>query len=146
MESTSTEIAIHPYKHKDGAFSAPGDSENIIFDGLGRIVDLLIGGSVAVARLNSTDVTYDMPYFWIEEQIKKAFPYSYLYPIKEYGRDIDTTTSGTPVRHLVPFSLNSPYLTSSLPVMLLCLLVSCQCRRGGLFFRFVSFFLSHLFV
>ena len=115
MASTSTEIAIHPHKHKDGTFSAPGDSENIIIDRLGRTVDLFIGGSVAVTRLNSTDVTYDMPCFWIEEQIKKAFPYSYLYPIKEYGREIDTTTSRTLVRHLVPFSLTSPYLTSSLP-------------------------------
>jgi hypothetical protein len=36
------------------------------------------------ARLtDSTDVTYVTPYFWIEEQIKKAFPDSYLYPIKE---------------------------------------------------------------
>jgi hypothetical protein len=73
-------IAIHPYNHKDGAFSTSGDLGSIVVDGLGRIVGLLIGGSGAT---DSTDVTYVTPYFWVEEQIKKAFPDSYLYPIKE---------------------------------------------------------------
>jgi hypothetical protein len=77
---TSMEIAINPYNHKDGAFSAPGDSGSIVVDGLGRIVGLLTGGSGAT---DSTDVTYVTPCFWVEEQIKKAFPDSYLYPIKE---------------------------------------------------------------
>jgi len=80
IKSTSTEIAIHPYNHKDGAFSAPGDSGSIVVDGLGRIVGLLTGSS---GTTDSTDVTYVTPYFWVEEQIKKAFPDSYLYPIKE---------------------------------------------------------------
>ncbi|KAH8115251.1 hypothetical protein DFH11DRAFT_1688466 [Phellopilus nigrolimitatus] len=65
--STSMEIAIYPYSHKDGAFSAPGDSGSIVVDGLGRIVGLLTGGS---GKTDSTD------------KIKKAFPNSYLYPIK----------------------------------------------------------------
>jgi hypothetical protein len=69
-----------PYNHKDGAFYAPGDSGSIVVDGLGRIVGLLTGGSGAT---DFTDVTYVTPYFWVEEQIKKAFPDSYLYPIKE---------------------------------------------------------------
>jgi hypothetical protein len=73
------EIAIYPYSHKDGAFSAPGDSGSIVIDGLGRIVGLLTGGS---GTTDSTDVTYVTPYFWLEEQIKKVFPDSYLYPIK----------------------------------------------------------------
>ena len=80
IKSTSMEIAIYPYNHKDGAFSAPGDSGSIVVDGLGRIVGLLTGGS---GTTDSTDVTYVTPYFWVEEQIKKAFPDCYLYPIKE---------------------------------------------------------------
>ncbi|KAF8332800.1 uncharacterized protein EI90DRAFT_3145403 [Cantharellus anzutake] len=79
IKSTSMEIAIHPYNHKDGAFSAPGDSGSIVVDGLGRIIGLLTGGS---GTTGSTDVTYVTPYSWVEEQIKKAFPDSYLYPIK----------------------------------------------------------------
>ncbi|KAK0477396.1 hypothetical protein IW261DRAFT_1566300 [Armillaria novae-zelandiae] len=80
IKSTSMAVAIHPYSHKDGAFSAPEDSGSVVVDGHGRIVGLLIGGS---GTTNSTDVTYLTPYFWIEEQIKKAFPNSYLYALKE---------------------------------------------------------------
>ncbi|KAK0222319.1 hypothetical protein IW262DRAFT_1460632 [Armillaria fumosa] len=80
IKSTSMALAVHPYSHKDGAFSAPGDSGSIVVDGQGRIVGLLIGGS---GKTDSTDVTYLTPYFWLEEQIKKAFPNSYLYAIKE---------------------------------------------------------------
>lgn len=79
IKSTSMEIAIYPYNHKDGAFSAPGDSGSIVVDGLGRVVGLLTGGS---GTTDSTDVTYVTPYFWVEEQIKTAFPDSYLYPIE----------------------------------------------------------------
>ncbi|KAH9053775.1 hypothetical protein EDB87DRAFT_1704818 [Lactarius vividus] len=78
-ESTSTEVAIHSYSHKDGAFSASGDSGSIVVDGLGRIVGLLTGGT---GSIDYTDVTYLTPYFWLEERIKQAFPDSYLYPIK----------------------------------------------------------------
>ncbi|KAF8327856.1 hypothetical protein F5887DRAFT_1083532 [Amanita rubescens] len=80
IESTSMEFAIYAYSHKDAPFSACGDSGSIIVDGLGRIVGLLTGGAGAT---DSTDVTYVTPYFWLEEQIKKVFPNSYLYPIKE---------------------------------------------------------------
>jgi hypothetical protein len=80
IKSTSMEIAIHSYSHKDGAFSAPGDSGSIVVDGLGRIVGLLTGGT---GTADSTDVSYVTPYFWVEERIKKAFPHSYLYPIKK---------------------------------------------------------------
>ncbi len=34
------EIAIYPYSHKDGPFSAPGDSGSIVVDGLGYIVQV----------------------------------------------------------------------------------------------------------
>ncbi len=79
IKSTSMEIAIYPYNHKSDAFSAPGDSGSIVVDGLGRIVGLLTAGS---GKIESTDVAYATPYFWLEEKIKKAFPDSYLY-IKE---------------------------------------------------------------
>ncbi|KAH9009672.1 hypothetical protein EDB83DRAFT_452123 [Lactarius deliciosus] len=78
-ESTSMEVAIYSYSHKDGAFSASGDSGSIVVDGLGRIVGLLTGGT---GSTDSTDVTYLTPYFWLEERIKQAFPNSYLYSIK----------------------------------------------------------------
>lgn len=80
IQSTSMEIAIHPYSHKDGAFSALGDSGSIVVDGVGHVVGLLTGGA---GNTDSTDVTYLTPYFWVEEKIKKAFPNFYLYPIKE---------------------------------------------------------------
>jgi len=78
IRSTSMEIAVYPYSHKDGAFSAPGDSGSIVVTGHGSIVGMLTGGA---GRTESTDVTYLTPYFWLEERIKQAFPKSYLYPI-----------------------------------------------------------------
>ena len=78
IKRTSMEIAIYPYSHKDGAFSAPGDSGSIVVDGQGRIVGMLTGGA---GTTESTDVTYLTPYFWLDERIKQAFPKSYLYPI-----------------------------------------------------------------
>jgi hypothetical protein len=78
IRSTSMEIAIYPYSHRDGAFSAPGDSGSIVVDGQGFVVGMLTGGAGAT---ESTDVTYLTPYFWLEERIKQAFPDSYLYPI-----------------------------------------------------------------
>jgi hypothetical protein len=78
IKGTSMEMAIYPYSHRDGAFSATGDSGSIVVDGQGRIVGMITAGSGAT---DSTDVTYLTPYFWLEERIKKAFPKSYLYPI-----------------------------------------------------------------
>ena len=48
-----------PYSHKDGAFSASGDSGSIVVDGDGHIVGLVTGSS---STTNSTDVTYLTPY------------------------------------------------------------------------------------
>jgi hypothetical protein len=77
---TSMELAIYPYGHKDGAFSAPGDSGSIIADGKGRIVGLLTGGA---GQKDYTDVTYASPFFWVfDERIKASFPNAYLYSIK----------------------------------------------------------------
>lgn len=66
INSTSMEIAIYSYSHKDGPFSKPGDSGSIVVDEPGRIVGLLTSGS---GSTDATDVTYLTPYFWIEEQI-----------------------------------------------------------------------------
>ncbi|KAK0183753.1 hypothetical protein F5146DRAFT_1193358 [Armillaria mellea] len=52
---TSVEWAILPHDDKAGAFSAPGDSGAIIFDGRGRIGGLLTGGA---GKTNSIDITY----------------------------------------------------------------------------------------
>ena len=76
--TTSMELAIHPFSHKDGAFSAPGDSGSVIADANGRIVGILTGGS---GKNDSTDVTYATPYYWVDERIKMAFPNTYLFPI-----------------------------------------------------------------
>ena len=78
IRRTSMEIAIYPYSHRDGAFSAPGDSGSIVVDGQGCIVGMLTGGT---GTTESTDVTYLTPYFWLEERVKQVFPKSYLYPI-----------------------------------------------------------------
>jgi hypothetical protein len=81
IKRTSMEFTVYPYSHRDGAFSARGDSGSIVVDGQGCIVGLLTGGS---GMTDSTDVTYVTPYFWLEERIKNAFPNSYLYPIVDY--------------------------------------------------------------
>lgn len=78
IHGTSMEIAVYPYSHKDGAFSAGGDSGAIVVDGQGRILGMLTGGSGATV---STDVTYVTPYFWLDMRIKQAFSKSHLYPL-----------------------------------------------------------------
>ena len=78
VKGTSMEIAVYPYNHRSGAFSAQGDSGSIVVDGHGRIVGMITGGAGVT---ESTDVSYLTPYFWLDERIKQAFPKSYLYPI-----------------------------------------------------------------
>ncbi|PWW76389.1 hypothetical protein C7212DRAFT_357331 [Tuber magnatum] len=78
MTGTSVEIAILSYDKEHGPFSGPGDSGSIILDRSGRIVALLTGGS---GSINGTDITYGTPYWWLEEQVKKAFPGSFPYEI-----------------------------------------------------------------
>jgi hypothetical protein len=58
--------------------SAPGGSGSVVVDGEGCLVELLTGGSETTV---STDVTYNTPYFWLEERVKKVFPCCFLYPI-----------------------------------------------------------------
>ena len=78
IRSTSMALAIYPYGHKDGAFSAPGDSGAVVADANGRIVGILTGGT---GKEDCIDVTYAVPYHWVEGRIKEAFPDSYLYPV-----------------------------------------------------------------
>ena len=52
------ELAIYPYSHKDGAFSAPDDSSSIIVDPMGRIDGHLTGGSGKKDSTDLEDVTY----------------------------------------------------------------------------------------
>lgn len=77
IKNTSIEIAVYAYSNKDGAFSAPGDSGSIVVDSKGRIVGLLVAG--AGKKDTDSDVTYLTPYWWIEEQMKKAYPSIFLY-------------------------------------------------------------------
>ncbi|KAG8892858.1 hypothetical protein FRB99_002396, partial [Tulasnella sp. 403] len=79
IHSTSMEIAVYPYSNKDGAFSAPGDSGSVVGDANSRIVGMLTGGA---GQTDSTDVTYVSAYESLDERIKKAFPHSHLFPIR----------------------------------------------------------------
>ncbi|KAI6098074.1 hypothetical protein EDD16DRAFT_1718740 [Pisolithus croceorrhizus] len=78
IEGTSMEIAVLPYGSMNGPFSAPGDSGSIVLDRNGRILGMVTGGAGAAYR---NDVTYLTPYWWIEEEIKKHFPNSFLYEV-----------------------------------------------------------------
>ena len=78
IEHTSIETAILSYDKQHCPFSAPGDSGAIILDRAGRIVALLTGGS---GTADETDITYGTPYWWLEGQIKKAFPDCHLYEV-----------------------------------------------------------------
>lgn len=75
---TSKEWAILPYNQKYGAFSAPGDSGAIIFDGQGRIGSILTGGA---GEKEDTDVTYGTPFYWLMQRIKEHFPRAFLYQV-----------------------------------------------------------------
>ncbi|KAI0066814.1 hypothetical protein BV25DRAFT_1905334 [Artomyces pyxidatus] len=66
------ETAVYPYSHKDGAFSAPGDSGSVVGDANYGVVGMLIGGA---GHADFTDVTY--------EGIKQALPNPYLFPIRD---------------------------------------------------------------
>ena len=60
------EIIVYPWSHKNGAFSAPRNSRSVVSD---------------ASQTDSTDITYVLPYYFLNKCIKKALPSSYLYPI-----------------------------------------------------------------
>ncbi|KAL4244521.1 hypothetical protein ABKN59_009801 [Abortiporus biennis] len=76
IEKTSIEVAVLAYSNELGAFSAPGDSGAIVLDKDGGIVGMITGGSGATEK---ADVTYLTPYWWLEQEIKKILPDSFLY-------------------------------------------------------------------
>ncbi|KAG8817317.1 hypothetical protein FRC19_011436 [Serendipita sp. 401] len=78
IKETSMEIAVLPYGNANGPFSASGDSGSIVLDRNGRILGMLNGGA---GSTNRTDVTYLTPYWYIEQEIKKYFPDSFLYDV-----------------------------------------------------------------
>jgi hypothetical protein len=78
IKETSVEIAVLPYGNGNGPFSAPGDSGSIALDKNGRIFGMLNGGAGSADR---TDVTYLTPYWYIEAEIRRHFPDSFLYDI-----------------------------------------------------------------
>jgi len=73
----SREWAIYNYDKNSGVFSAPGDSGSIVVDGRGRIGGLLTGGA---GKVETSDVTYVTPMFWLWPRIKKHFPDAHLLP------------------------------------------------------------------
>ncbi|KAI0054306.1 hypothetical protein BV25DRAFT_1996433 [Artomyces pyxidatus] len=60
------------------SLAGPGDSGAIVLERGGAIVGMLTGGGGAN---EATDITYLTPYWWLEEQMKKVFPDSYLYDV-----------------------------------------------------------------
>ena len=74
------------YSNKYGALFFPGDSGSIFVDSKGRIVVLLVGGA---STTEETDVTYVTPYWWIEEQMKIAYPKIALYEVVGQVRRLD---------------------------------------------------------
>lgn len=80
IESTSWEVAIHPYNKKSGPFSSAGDSGAVVSDSKGRIVGMITGGS---GLMDSNDITYATPYSFLEKRIKAVFPHLRLYPNKD---------------------------------------------------------------
>ncbi|KAI0040893.1 hypothetical protein FA95DRAFT_1576687 [Auriscalpium vulgare] len=76
ISSTFMAVAVYPYSHKDGAFSAGGDSGSVVADANSRIVGMIIGGT---GLLETTDVTYVMPSSFLFQRIKKAFPRYRIY-------------------------------------------------------------------
>ncbi|TDL27071.1 hypothetical protein BD410DRAFT_812777 [Rickenella mellea] len=76
IKETSMEIAVLPYGNVNGPFSAPGDSGAIVLDRNGGILGMVNGGAGTDDR---TDITYLTPYWYLEAEIKKYFPDSFLY-------------------------------------------------------------------
>jgi hypothetical protein len=78
IKETSMEIAVLPYGNAIGPFSTPGDSGSIVLDRNGHILGMLNGGA---GSTNRTDVTYLTPYWYIEAEIRRHFPNSFLYDV-----------------------------------------------------------------
>lgn len=74
----SIEWAILPYDSDSGAFSKGGDSGSMIACGTGEFGGLLTGGS---GRMESSDITYATPMFWLWLIIKAEFSNANLYPV-----------------------------------------------------------------
>ncbi len=78
IKETSMEIAVLPYGDVNGPFSAPGDSASIVLDRKGCILGMVDGGAGLIGK---TDITYSTPYWYIDTDIKKYFPNSFLYGV-----------------------------------------------------------------
>jgi hypothetical protein len=95
----SMEWAICNYDNKSGVFSALGDSESIIVDGVGRIGGLLTGST---GKTETSDVTSATPMWWLWPPIKQHFPNAHL-----LGAATTGATSSTLASHLVRLLLSS---------------------------------------
>ena len=79
FDSTSMEIIVYPWSYKNGTFSAPRDSRSVVSDANSHIVGMML--TSGASQTDSTDITYVLPYYFLDKCIKKALPSSYLYPI-----------------------------------------------------------------
>jgi hypothetical protein len=80
IKETSMEIGVLPYGNGNRPFSTPGDSGSIVLDRKGRILGMVNGGAGSTDEI---DITYLTPYSFIEKDIKKYFPKSFLYDVEE---------------------------------------------------------------
>lgn len=71
IKTTSMKVAVYGYSHGSGAFSAPGDSGSVVADANNRIVGIITGGT---GLTDSTDVTYVIPYYWLEQAYQARLP------------------------------------------------------------------------
>jgi len=74
----STELAVYNYDKDSNSFSAMGDSGSLIVDGLGRMAGLLTGGT-SKSNLETVDVSYATPLWWLMLRIKAKYPHADLF-------------------------------------------------------------------
>ena len=84
------ELAVHLYSKADGPFSTGGDSGLVITDPNGWIVGFITGGTGVI---DSTDITYATPYYWVEQHIKMDFPNTFFYLITAINSQSSTRCS-----------------------------------------------------
>ena len=74
--AVSKELTILPFDHSSGVFSAKGDSESVVVDGVGRVVGILTSGG---GSTDSIDLTYITPISFVMEIIHRYKPLANAY-------------------------------------------------------------------
>jgi hypothetical protein len=81
IKQDSLEIAVVFYGNGHGKFSNAGDSGSIVLTREGKILGMLTSGADPTPE---TDVTWLTPFWWLQEQIKKQYPSTYLYEVVQH--------------------------------------------------------------